>query len=246
MGNPVTWFEIYAPDDERTGSFYGELFGWEVRSFPEMNYRTFDTHAGEGINGGIARTQEGQRPGLVFYAEGEDIQALLDEAVSKGASVAVPVTAIPDMATFAMFVDPFGNTIGLVQGDGGTRIGEGENPLVGWFELLVPEPAKAWDFYGDLFGWTFKKSEGDGFVYGEVDTGSGGRGISGGIGSSPDGQPHVNLYAGVDDLQKYLERAESQGGSIAMPPTEVGAGQRIAMFVDDQGVAFGLYLHGHP
>jgi uncharacterized protein len=245
MGNPVTWFEIYAPDDERTGAFYGELFGWEVQSYPDASYRMFDTHAGEGINGGIAKTREGQPPSLTFYAEGEDIQALLDTAVSKGAVVVVPVTSIPDMVTFAMFVDPFGNTIGLVQGDGGTRIGEGDNPPVGWFEVLVAEPAKAWDFYGDLFGWTFTKSEGQGFVYGEIDTGSRGQGIAGGIGSSPDGQPHVNLYAGVDDLQKYLERAESQGGTTVMPPMEVGAGQRIAMFADDQGVTFGLYLHSH-
>jgi uncharacterized protein len=246
MGYPVTWFEIYSPNANQSVKFYTELFGWSVQSMPEMNYHLIDTNAGEGINGGIGQTQGEQPPGLTFYAEGEDIQALLDRAVSLGSTVMMPVTTIPDMVTFAIVADPFGNALGLVQGDGSTRIGEGDHPAVGWFELLVSDPAKAWAFYEELLGWSFTKTEGEGFTYGEVNTNAGGQGISGGIGSSPDGQPHVNIYAGVDDLQKYLERAESLGASTIMGPMEVSEGQQIAMFADPQGVTFGMYLHAHP
>jgi predicted enzyme related to lactoylglutathione lyase len=75
-----------------------------------------------------------------------------------------------------------------------------------------------------------------------VDTGAG-QGSAGGIGSSPDGNPHVNLYARVDDAKKYLKRAESLGGKAIMQPTEVGAGTTIAMLQDPQGTTFGLYVH---
>jgi predicted enzyme related to lactoylglutathione lyase len=84
-----------------------------------------------------------------------------------------------------------------------------------------------------------KDSSGEGFVYGEVDT-SAGKGINGGIGSSPDGQPHVNVYAEVDDIQKYLDKAESLGGKTIVPPMEAG-NVKFAQFADPQGTTFGLF-----
>ena len=238
MGNPVTWFEVHGPEPEQAAKFYSELFGWSMQSMPESNYTLIDTHAGSGINGGIGQTREDQPPQSVFYAENPDIKALLEKAESLGGKVVVPVTEIPDMVTFAHFTDPFGNLVGLVQGDGNTNVSAGDNPPVDWFELSCSEPEKAWDFYGELFGWAIKADPGEHFVHGSVDTGGG---IHGGIGGSPDGQPHVALYASVDDLQKYLERAESLGGKATMPPTQVDPHTSIAMFVDPQGTSFGIY-----
>ena len=109
MGDPVTWFEVNGPQPERTAAFYAELFGWSMQAIPEANYTLIDTHAGSGINGGIGQAREGQPAHVVFYAENPDIQAVLDRAVSMGATTVVPVTEIPDMVTFAQFTDPFGN-----------------------------------------------------------------------------------------------------------------------------------------
>jgi predicted enzyme related to lactoylglutathione lyase len=238
MGNPVTWFEINGPEPEQTAKFYSELFGWSIQSMPEANYTLIDTHAGDGVNGGLAQTREGQPTHSVFYAENPDIQALLDRAESMGAKTVVPVTDVPDMVTFAQFTDPFGNLVGLVQGDGSTKVSAGDNPPVDWFELTCSEPVKAWDFYRDLFGWDIKGDETEQFVYGQIDTGGG---IRGGIGGSPDGQPHATLYASVDDLQKYLERAESLGGKAVMQPMKVDEHTSIALFTDPQGTTFGMY-----
>jgi predicted enzyme related to lactoylglutathione lyase len=242
MGNPVTWFEINGPEAEQTAKFYSELFGWHVDAMPEANYNLIDTHSGSGINGGIGQTREGQPPHSVFYAENPDIQALLDKAESLGAKTVVPVTDIPDMVTFAQFTDPWGNLIGLVKGDGSTRVSDGDNPPVDWFELQCSEPQKAWDFYRNLFGWEIKGSEGAGPPHGEIDAGSG---IHGGIGGSPDGKPYVTMYALVDDFQKYLERSEALGGTTIMQPMEVGEGTSIAVFRDPQGTMFGLYTRSN-
>jgi predicted enzyme related to lactoylglutathione lyase len=65
--------------------------------------------------------------------------------------------------------------------------------------------------------------------------------MRGGIGSSPDGQPHVVLYSSVDDLAKYLERAEGLGGTVMMPATQVDEHTSIAVLTDPQGTAFGIY-----
>lgn len=51
------------------------------------------------------------------------------------------------------------------------------------------------------------------------------------------------MYARVDDLQTYLSRAESLGGTIAMQPMEVDEHISFAAFQDPQGTTFGLYTY---
>jgi uncharacterized protein len=241
MGNPVTWFEIHGPEPERTSTFYAELFGWHTETF-EGGYITIDTHAGSGVNGGFGTTSDDQAPHTVFFAQGPDIDALLARATSLGGAVVSPVREIPDMVTYAMFTDPWGNLVGLIKGDEADtgRVSAGDNPPVDWFELACSEPEKAWDFYRELFGWTIRGSTGEGMKHGGVTQGSSGA-ARGGIGSSRDGKPRVDMYALVDDIAKYLERAESLGATTVMPPMKVDDHTTIAMFADPQGTAFGLY-----
>jgi uncharacterized protein len=242
MGNPVVHFDIIGPEPEMTAKFYSELFGWHTQSFPELNYTMTDTHAGGGINGGFAPTSEGQPSFVTFYAEVDDLQATLDKAESLGGKTLATPTEIPNVVTFAMFADPQGNVIGLVKGGGQEApASAGDNPKIDWFEVLGPDPQALWSFYRDLFGWQIKESSPDaGFAYGQVEP-TGGRGIPGGIGATPDGQPHVNMYAAVDDLQKYLDRAGELGGTTIMPPMKVDEHISVAVFRDPQGTTFGLY-----
>jgi predicted enzyme related to lactoylglutathione lyase len=242
MGNGVVHFEINAPDTSVLEKFYGELFGWHVQSMPETGYAVIDTHSGGGINGGIGTSTDGSAY-LTFYVEGPDIQALLDKAESLGGKTLVPVTPM-NIVTFAHFTDPQGNRVGLVQsGDQeAPGVSSGDGVEVSWFEVLGPQPAALRDFYTELFGWTFKASDASGeFEYYQTETGAGG-GIQGGIGATPDGQGHVNVYARVDDLQKRLERAETLGGKTAVPPMKVDVHTSIAQLTDPQGITFGLYV----
>jgi predicted enzyme related to lactoylglutathione lyase len=247
MGNPITWFEILGPDPEQTAKFYSELFGWHTQTV-QGGYVAIDTHSGRGMNGGIGEPPAGGQPGSVFYVEGPDIQALLEQAVLLGGTVVTPVTEIPKVATYASFTDPWGIRIVLKKGDAtGSVVSAGDNPTVDWVEISTVEPEKAWDFYGQLFGWTIDadmSGEGGGPVHGSVDTGSK-VGARGGIGSSRDGKPRVDIYAAVDDLAKYLERAEGLGATIVMPAMKVDEHTEIAMFTDPQGTTFGLYSEAH-
>ncbi len=240
MGNPITWFEVNGAEPEQTAKFYSEVFGWHTEAVPG-NYILIDTHAGKGINGGFGETREGQPPHTAFYVEDPDIQKVLDKAEKLGGKTMVPVTEVPDMVTFAQFTDPFGNLVGLVKGEGDVKVSEGSNPAVDWIEIVCTEPKKAWDFYKKLFGWKIEGGpgpEGQG-LHGSIDTGA--QGARGGIGSSPDGQPHMTLYAAVDDLKKYLDRAENLGGKTIMQPMQVDPKTHIALFLDPQGTTFGLY-----
>ena len=64
---------------------------------------------------------------------------------------------------------------------------------------------------------------------------------SGGIGEAPEGSPgHVTFYVAVDDLQSYLDKAESLGAKTIMPPTQVPDQVTFALFADPQGNVVGM------
>ena len=246
MGNPVVHFEIIGSDGPALEKFYGELFGWHINSNPELKYGTVETHGGQGINGGIGTFQEGDKY-VTFYAAVPDLQATLDKVSKLGGKTIAPPMDIPGVVTFAQFEDPQGNRIGIIKGSEGEQapaVEAGDGAPVTWFEVIGPNPSALDAFYRDLFGWSTKKSAGDQYEYYEVDT-QGGAGTNGGIGSSPDGNPHVTVYAEVDDVQKFLERAESLGGKTAMPPMNPTPDLTIGIIEDPQGNLFGLYKHQH-
>ncbi|MGH2829191.1 MAG: VOC family protein [Actinomycetota bacterium] len=242
MGNPVVHFEIMGVDGDALGRFYTEVFGWDIQSMPETNYGLVDTRGGEGVNGGIATTEPG-RTGVAFYVEVPDTDTMLRSIEAAGGTIVMPTTSIPGVVTFAMFRDPQGNHVGLVRNEGGTdpaegRPADGDGAPVSWFEVLGPDGAGLRDFYGRLFGWTFKVNES--FDYAEVDTGAA-RGIPGGIGTHPEGKTAVTVYARVDDLGQTLKGVEAEGGTTVMPPMNVGEGTEVAQFADPQGNVFGLF-----
>jgi uncharacterized protein len=113
MGNPVVHFEITAKDPEKASAFYGELFGWKLNPIPGMGYTLVDTDAaGSGIAGGIGAGDESL---VTFYVEVPDVQAALDRAVALGSKVVRPVVGMEGGVTTAVFSDPQGNVIGLVE-----------------------------------------------------------------------------------------------------------------------------------
>ena len=59
---------------------------------------------------------------------------------------------------------------------------------------------------------------------------------------SPGGPPpYVTIYVRVDDLDKYLLRAEELGGKIAVGPMDVGDIGAFALFEDPDGNVIGLF-----
>ena len=113
MGAPVVHFEVLGQDGARLQTFYSELFDWKINADNPMNYGIIEAQ-GKGIGGGVGPA--GDAPNHVtFYVEVDDPQAYLDRIEGMGGKTVVPVTEIPNMATFALFADPEGNTVGLVK-----------------------------------------------------------------------------------------------------------------------------------
>lgn len=243
MSNEVVHFEINTADSEALARFYSELFGWKTQANAEPKYVLIDTASGRGINGGIGNAHD-EISGVTFYVEVPDPASTLGKIESLGGRTMVPPTdaeAGGSALTFALFEDPEGNRIGLIkQADGDEpAVSPGGKPAVDWFEVVGRNAQELRRFYSEAFGWSLRDSSGDGFQYFEVDAGP--RGIAGGIGSTPDGQPAVRVYARVDDLKNYLYRAEGLGAKTVVDPLPVTQGTTIAIFSDPQGNDFGLY-----
>ena len=255
MGNAVVHFEVGAADDGPLVAFYGELFGWGLQ-VGSGGYTMIDTRGGGGINGGIGRSQTGE-PWSTIYVETGDLQATLDQANSLGGTTAVPVTDVGGTAAIAMFRDPDGLLIGLVQAPAEAVRRDEPAPSAGsgeaadWFEILGSDAARTQQFYADLFGWKVGNS-GSPTGYAVADTG-GGRGIQGGIGGGVKAR-WATIYAAVADLDQTLSRVEKLGGSrisapdlsalkIAARTALYGSADDIQMseFRDPAGNVFGVY-----
>ncbi|HET7018262.1 MAG TPA: VOC family protein [Streptosporangiaceae bacterium] len=214
MGNAVVHFEFGAADDEPLVAFYRGLFGWSLQRFAGGGYTMIDTCGGAGINGGIGKSQTGE-PWSAFYVETDDPQAMLDRAISLGATTVLPVTNFGGAVTIAMFNDPDELLIGLVQAPADAAQSDQPAPSAGsgeaitWFEILGSDAIRTQQFYSELFGWTIDSAAFPGYV--TAMTGAD-RGIQGGVGGGLEARWAI-IYAAVRDLGKMLDRAVSLGGS---------------------------------
>ena len=96
------------------------------------------------------------------------------------------------------------------------------------FEIQATDGKVAQEFYAKLFDWHVDSS--NPMNYGLVDTHTG-EGIGGGI-TGTDGPNQVTVYVQVDDLQAYLDKAESLGGKTMLPPTVIPGMVTLAQFLD--------------
>jgi uncharacterized protein len=257
VGHAVVHFEVGAADDGPLVAFYGELFGWGLQGFAGGGYTMIDTRGGAGINGGIGKSQSGE-PWSAFYVEADDLQATLDKANLLGGTTVMPVTDFGGAVTIAMFNDPDGLLVGLVQAAAEPSQADGAGPSAGsgapvtWFEVMGSDAARTQRFYADLFGWSVDSSAFPG--YATVDTGTG-RGINGGLGGGVQGR-WATVYARVAEVDQALSHAGKLGGSrigdSGVPELKAAAraalygaatgGMKTGAFRDPAGNVFGI-LH---
>jgi hypothetical protein len=101
---------------ERTGRFYGALFGWKFRPFGK-DHLLF--HGPGYCGGGFQRVKSRRAVGAgaspTVYIETKSIDRLLKKARRLRGRVAEPKTEIPGHGWCAVFLDPDGNRVGLYE-----------------------------------------------------------------------------------------------------------------------------------
>lgn len=113
MGQPVMQWQMLAKNPEAQSAFYSALFGWTTNADNALGYRTVDTGAGRGINGGIWPAPPEGNALVTLYVEVENVTASVEHATSLGAGVIIPPQKLPDGDEMAMILDPEGVPVGL-------------------------------------------------------------------------------------------------------------------------------------
>lgn len=116
MGQPVVHFEIVGPDGDALQSFYTKLFGWKIDANNPMKYGLVAAEE-KSIGGGVGGLQPGEPPHVTIYVAVDKIDSALAEAEKLGGKTVMPRTVLPGMVTMALFTDPAGNLIGLVENE---------------------------------------------------------------------------------------------------------------------------------
>ncbi|NOT08575.1 MAG: VOC family protein [Gemmatimonadales bacterium] len=115
------------------------------------------------------------------------------------------------------------------------------HPVLQW-QIIAKRPEKVADFYSGLFGWEI--SQNNALNYRMVDTGSE-EGINGGIWPAPPEAPtFVQLFVGVSDVAKSVEKAVGMGARVLVPPQAMPDGDMLAILMDPEGMSFGVMSGG--
>ena len=113
----IVHFEIPFDDAERSIKFYTELFGWEIKEYPEMEYYGVMTaEEGKGVNGGMMKRQAPEQQ-ICNYIDVDSVDEYAAKVEKLGGKVIMPRTAVPAMGWFAICLDTENNAFGIWQED---------------------------------------------------------------------------------------------------------------------------------
>lgn len=111
-----------------------------------------------------------------------------------------------------------------------------------WADLAVPDVAAAKGFYADVLGWGYHDTEAE---YGGYAIAAVRGAAAAGIGPRQEGAPTAwTLYLASDDADATAAAVTQHGGTVLLPPGDVGVLGRLFIAADPTGAAFGVWQAG--
>lgn len=239
------WHDQNTNDIEGSCEFYSQLFGWHVDRSPQPNnYRRLSS--GDREFGGLfpwpPEVTE-MRTYWTGYILVEDVAETARRARELGGHAPFDSMPIPGIGTIGFIFDPTGAAVTTFTpvaaiddwplGPGGT------GGTVPWNELITTDLATSVAFHCELFGWSVDQAVVDagGYVIarrGDV--------AAAGIFSFPSAPPVSAwiTYFDTSDIHDSVARAESLGGTVLHPVTDVPSVGLTAWVNDPEGATFGL------
>lgn len=248
--NKPVWVDLATSDADAAREFYSQLFGWQIEVSEDPQYGGYGlAKVGGRDAAGIGPVQQAGQPTVwSLYIGSDDVDALAEQVRAAGGTVHAPPFDVGDQGRMTVFQDPVGAFLSAWQaGVTGGIQAEGGPGTFGWAELNARGVENAVPFYERVFGWSTRRSGGDGSAPPYVEFLADGQSILGAQetpGSVPAEVPAYWLvYFAVDDVDATAGRAEELGGRQMVPPQDYPGG-RFAVLADPQGAAFAIFKSG--
>ncbi len=114
MGRPVVHWEFWSEDPAKISAFYRQVFDWNIRAEPAIDYTVVETGGNGGINGGVLKPKRGPWPArLTFYIDVDDLGAYRKKIEQAGGKILVEKQEVPGVGEFSLFEDPDGRVLGM-------------------------------------------------------------------------------------------------------------------------------------
>jgi uncharacterized protein len=113
-GNPLVHWELMVSDVKKAKDFYGRVFDWQFDDERYPGYTLILT-GGEPGGGLLQRPPDAGPCALNTYFEVGSVDRTLAVAVELGGEVLVEKTPIPGVGSFAVFADPDGIRVAVLE-----------------------------------------------------------------------------------------------------------------------------------
>jgi predicted enzyme related to lactoylglutathione lyase len=111
-----------------------------------------------------------------------------------------------------------------------------------WTDLTAADVAAAKAFYADVLGWAYQDT---GAEYGGYAIAQARGAAAAGIGPQQQPGPSAwTLYFATDDAEATAAAVAEHGGTVLLPPGDVGPLGRMLLAADPSGAAFGVWQAG--
>lgn len=246
------WVDLVAHNMADAKQFYADVFGWEVadqdtKGGPRYAMFEIGGRAVAGLGEMDAAMRDQGIPSMWnCYVQVDDVDAVAAKVAELGGQVQVPPMDVMDVGRLAFFSDPSGAMIATWQpgARNHTSIRNVANTMC-WHELATRDLDGAKAFYGELFGWNYRKHDGSPSEYYVVDGGDGKDrgGLMAMTEEWGDVPAHWKVYFIVEDVAKTVAAVRAAGGQVHVEPFETQVGP-IAIVADSQGAGFNLMQLG--
>jgi uncharacterized protein len=109
-GAPVVFFSIFGADGPALQKFYADLFDWKIA--PNGDVMT-------AVSSPLPATIGKGEAETIVYVGVDDITATLEKVKARGGTIRFPRFEVPGRVVLAVFKDPAGNSVGLVEMENG-------------------------------------------------------------------------------------------------------------------------------
>jgi uncharacterized protein len=112
MPAPIVFIDIVGPELPKQAAFYKDIFGWDVGA--AGNFSVPATSPLQGVLR-VEDPKDNPTAERVIYLGVPDINATLAAIGAHGGKTVLPRLEVPGVAILALFTDPAGNRMGLVE-----------------------------------------------------------------------------------------------------------------------------------